>query len=69
MGLRKSFPKERNYEFWNIMMCYLIHLQQDLPEKDRSLFGTLAYRMISKAAETIPADQVCCIMPTHTLGY
>ncbi|EXJ79045.1 hypothetical protein A1O3_08546 [Capronia epimyces CBS 606.96] len=57
MGLRKSFPKERNYEFWNIMMCHLIHMQNDLPEKERTLFGTLAYRMISKAAETILPDQ------------
>ncbi len=58
MGLRKSFPKDRNYEFWNIMMCHLIHEQHDLPEKDRMLFGTLAYRMITKAAEIIPTDQV-----------
>jgi N-terminal acetyltransferase B complex non-catalytic subunit len=58
MGLRNSFPKERQYEFWNIAMCYLIHKQEDLPEKDRTLFGTLAYRMISKAAESIPVDQV-----------
>ncbi|KIX00353.1 uncharacterized protein Z518_10492 [Rhinocladiella mackenziei CBS 650.93] len=57
MGLRKSFPKERNYEFWNILMCLLIHMQHDLPEKDRMLFGTLAYRMISKATETIPLGQ------------
>ncbi|KAJ4505984.1 hypothetical protein HRR83_008499 [Exophiala dermatitidis] len=57
MGLRKSFPRDRNYEFWNILMCFLIHMQRDLPEKDRMLFGTLAYRMISKAAETIPTDQ------------
>lgn len=39
-------------------MCYLIHMQTDLPEKDRTLFGTLAYRMISKAAETTLKDQV-----------
>ncbi|EXJ96403.1 hypothetical protein A1O1_01529 [Capronia coronata CBS 617.96] len=57
MGLRKSFPKKPHYEFWNIMMCQLIHMQDDLPEKDRTLFGTLAYRMISKAAESIPSDQ------------
>ncbi|KAL2421185.1 hypothetical protein ABEF95_005400 [Exophiala dermatitidis] len=57
MGLRKSFPRDRNYEFWNILMCFLIHMQHDLPEKDRMLFGTLAYRMISKAAEMAPTDQ------------
>ncbi|KAH0842403.1 hypothetical protein FOPE_07224 [Fonsecaea pedrosoi] len=58
MGLRNSFSKDRDYEFWNILMCHLIHMQQDLPEKERSLFGTLAYRMISKAAEAIPKNEV-----------
>jgi len=58
MGLRKSFPKERNYEFWNIMMCALIQHDRTQAAKDRNLFGTLAYRMISKAAETISTDQV-----------
>ncbi|OAL23800.1 hypothetical protein AYO22_06119 [Fonsecaea multimorphosa] len=57
MGLRNSFSKERDYEFWNILMCHLIHMQQDLPDKDRTLFGTLAYRMISKAAEAIPKNE------------
>ncbi|KIW72064.1 hypothetical protein, variant [Phialophora macrospora] len=57
MGLRNSFPKERQYEFWNILMCYLIHKQEDIPENERALFGTLAYRMISKAAEAIPKDE------------
>ncbi|EXJ65310.1 hypothetical protein A1O7_01651 [Cladophialophora yegresii CBS 114405] len=57
MGLRNSFPKERQYEFWNILMCYLIHKQEDIPENERMLFGTLAYRMISKAAEAIPKDE------------
>ena len=33
-------------------------MDDGLPEKDKMLFGTLAYRMISKAAEIIPADQV-----------
>ncbi|KAK4940477.1 hypothetical protein LTR10_019461 [Elasticomyces elasticus] len=68
MGLRKSFPKDRNYEFWNIMMCYLIHMQEGLPEKDRTLFGTLAYRMISKAAETIPADQEELLSPGKAIS-
>ena len=58
MGMRIAFPKERNYEYWNILMCHLIQKQEDLPEKDRMLFGTLAYRMISKAAESISKDKV-----------
>ncbi|KIW94386.1 uncharacterized protein Z519_04362 [Cladophialophora bantiana CBS 173.52] len=57
MGLRNSFSKERDYDFWNILMCYLIHMQQDLPDKDRTLFGTLAYRMISKLAEAVPKNE------------
>jgi N-terminal acetyltransferase B complex non-catalytic subunit len=58
MGLRNTFPQEREYEFWNTQMCFLINRQDDLPEKDRMLFGTLAYRMISKAAEGITKDEV-----------
>ena len=58
MALRKGFPKDRNYDFWNVLMCYLIHKDPSLSEKDRTLFGTLAYRLISKAAEAVPADKV-----------
>lgn len=59
MGLRNAFPKERQYEFWNMLMCFLIHKQEAVPEKDRMLFGTLAYRMMSKAAEAIVKNEVC----------
>lgn len=59
MGMRNNFPKERHYEFWNILMCHLISRQESLPEKDRTLFGTLAYRMMTKAAEAIPVGEVC----------
>ena len=58
MALRKSFQKERNYDFWNILMCYLIHNDPSRPEKERTLFGTLAFRLISKAAEAVPVDKV-----------
>jgi len=58
MALRKAFLKERQYDYWNILMCYLVHKDSALPEKDRSLFGTLAYRMISKAAESVVTDKV-----------
>lgn len=61
MNLRKAFPKERQYEFWNVLMCYLIHEDGSLPEKDRKLFGTLANRMISKAAQLGSAEKVGCI--------
>lgn len=39
-------------------MCYLIHQDQSVSEKERNVFGTLAYRMLSKAAETVPRDPV-----------
>ncbi|KAK5064177.1 hypothetical protein LTR84_000009 [Exophiala bonariae] len=68
MGLRKSFPKERNYEFWNIMMCSLIQSDRTQADKDRNLFGTLAFRMISKAAETIPTDQEQVLVPEKAIS-
>jgi N-terminal acetyltransferase B complex non-catalytic subunit len=58
MALRKSSPKDRNYEFWAIFMCYLIHQDESISEKERTMFGTLAYRMLSKAAEAVPKEQV-----------
>ena len=63
MALRKGFPKDRNYDFWNILMCYLISKDESASEKERALYGTLAYRMICKAAEAVPADNVST--PTH----
>lgn len=64
MALRKGFPKERNHDFWNIVMCYLIHKDTSTPEKESALFGTLAYRLICKAAETVPIDKVgLVVMP------
>lgn len=46
-------------------MCYLITIDPENSETDRKLFGTLAYRMISKAASTVPANPVrsCVIVP------
>src|SRR5271170_8136283 len=58
MALRKAFPQERKYDFWNILMCYLINKDASLPEKDRTLFGMLAFRLVSKAAEAVPKDKV-----------
>ena len=58
MALRKAFPKDRQYEFWNILMYFLVHKDVSVPKKQRELFGTLAYRLITKAAESIPTDPV-----------
>lgn len=58
MALRKAFPKDRQYEYWNILMYFLVHRDASVPEKDRHLMGTLAYRLISKAAESVLTDPV-----------
>ena len=58
MFLRRTSPKAQNYEFWTILMCYLIHQDQSILEKERNLFGTLACRMLSKAAESVRQDSV-----------
>ena len=60
MALRKAFPNERNYDFWNILLCFLVERDERTSEKERMLFGTLAYRLMSKAAEGIPTTTVGC---------
>ena len=62
MSLRKAFPKERKYDFWKTLFSYLIHEDPTLEDNQRKLFGTLAYRFISKAAEIVPEDKVRYIM-------
>ncbi|RMZ92668.1 hypothetical protein DV736_g97, partial [Chaetothyriales sp. CBS 134916] len=56
-SFKKAFPKERQYEFWNVVMCFLVHLDPSVDEKQRALFGTLAYRMLVKLAEAVPTQQ------------
>lgn len=59
MSLQSNFPKTRKYYFWAIFLCYLISVDAGASEAERKLFGTLAYRMISKAGESVPQDPVC----------
>ena len=59
MSLKSNFNNKRDYYFWATFLCYLIALDSRAPNTDRKLFGTLAYRMISKAAEDVPTDPVC----------
>ena len=40
------------------MFSYLIQKDPTIDENQRKLFGTLAYRFIAKAAETVPKDKV-----------
>lgn len=56
MTLQTRFTKRREYYFWAIVSCLMLH--NTLPEgaAERKLFGTLAYRMIEKARNDTPAD-------------
>ncbi|KAJ5787175.1 hypothetical protein N7457_002165 [Penicillium paradoxum] len=56
MSLQKNFPRERKYYFWAIFLCHLIAGDAASSEMDRKLFGTLAYRMISKAKDDVPSN-------------
>jgi N-terminal acetyltransferase B complex non-catalytic subunit len=58
MSLQKNFPKERKYYFWAILLTYVLATDAESSDMERKLFGTLAYRMISKAAADVPANPV-----------
>lgn len=66
MGLQNNF-KDRKYYFWAVFMCYLISISPSSGEVDRKLFGTLAYRMISKAADSVPSDPVWDLVTFNSL--
>ena len=59
MSLQKNFPRERKYYFWAIFFCHIVSVDSASSEMDRKLFGTLAYRMISKAVAEVPTNPVC----------
>ncbi|PGH03515.1 hypothetical protein AJ79_07350 [Helicocarpus griseus UAMH5409] len=67
MSLQNNFPKDRKYYFWAIFMCYLITIDPANSETDRKLFGTLAYRMISKAASSVPTDPKELLSPPRAI--
>ncbi|KAJ9191343.1 hypothetical protein DTO021D3_2592 [Paecilomyces variotii] len=67
MSLQNNFPKSRKYYFWAIFLCYLITVDPASSEADRKLFGTLAYRMISKAAESVPSDPKELLSPPRAV--
>ncbi|KAL1987664.1 hypothetical protein VTN96DRAFT_2905 [Rasamsonia emersonii] len=67
MSLQNNFPKTRKYYFWAIFLCYLITVDPSASDADRKLFGTLAYRMISKAAESVPADPKELLSPPRAI--
>jgi hypothetical protein len=57
-ALRKTWPKERKYEFWNIQMCLCVLQDSKVDQAKRNLLGTLAYRMLQKMVNDMPQDQV-----------
>ncbi|OAX82256.1 hypothetical protein ACJ72_03393 [Emergomyces africanus] len=67
MSLQNNFPKERKYYFWAIFMCYLIAIDPASSETDCKLFSTLAYRMISKAASSVPTDPKELLSPARAI--
>ena len=60
--LRKSFPKEREYEFWVIFMCHRIYKDQGNDEQTRRIFATMALKMLEKAVSQTPVitDETVC---------
>ncbi|KAJ6108395.1 Cytoskeleton organization protein (Dec1) [Penicillium sp. IBT 18751x] len=59
MSLQKNFPRERKYYFWAILLTHLLATDAASSDMERKLFGTLGYRMVSKAAADVlanPAD-------------
>lgn len=61
MSLQRNFPRERKFYFWAIFFSHMLANDDATSETDKKLFGTLAYRMISKAAADVPADPVSCL--------
>lgn len=66
MSLNVNFPKQRKYYLWAIFLCHLLAMNSSSSDSEKKLFGTLAYRMVSKAAESVPADPVCAMIPQET---
>ncbi|KAL4878518.1 N-acetyltransferase B complex non catalytic subunit-domain-containing protein [Aspergillus karnatakaensis] len=67
MSLQNNFPKKRKYYIWAIFLCYLIAADEASSDMDRKLFGTLAYRMVSKAAESVPSDLKELLSPPRAI--
>ncbi|KAL3437638.1 N-acetyltransferase B complex non catalytic subunit-domain-containing protein [Aspergillus tetrazonus] len=67
MSLQNNFPKKRKYYIWAIFLCYLLAVDEASSETDRKLFGTLAYRMVSKAAESVTADPKELLSPPRAI--
>ncbi|KAL4927148.1 MDM20/NAA25 family protein [Aspergillus undulatus] len=67
MSLQNNFPKKRKYYIWAIFLSYLLAVDEASSDMDRKLFGTLAYRMVSKAAESVPSDPKDLLSPPRAI--
>ncbi|KAB8246836.1 N-acetyltransferase B complex non catalytic subunit-domain-containing protein [Aspergillus flavus] len=67
MTLQNNFPKTRKYYLWAIFLSHLVATDQASSESDRKLFGTLAYRMVSKAADSVPSDPKELLSPPRAI--
>ncbi|KNG84116.1 cytoskeleton organization protein (Dec1) [Aspergillus nomiae NRRL 13137] len=67
MTLQNNFPKTRKYYLWAIFLSHLVATDQASSETDRKLFGTLAYRMVSKAADSVPSDPKELLSPPRAI--
>ncbi|KAB8199981.1 N-acetyltransferase B complex non catalytic subunit-domain-containing protein [Aspergillus parasiticus] len=67
MTLQNNFPKTRKYYLWAIFLSHLVATDQASSEPDRKLFGTLAYRMVSKAADSVPSDPKELLSPPRAI--
>ncbi|KAF9884168.1 hypothetical protein FE257_002226 [Aspergillus nanangensis] len=67
MTLQNNFPKTRKYYLWAIFLSYMVAVDETSSDGDRKLFGTLAYRMVSKAAESVPSDPKELLSPPRAI--
>ncbi|OQD85225.1 hypothetical protein PENANT_c010G02609 [Penicillium antarcticum] len=67
MSLQKNFSRDRKYYFWAIFFCHIVSIDSASSDMDRKLFGTLAYRMISKAAADVPTNPTELMSPPRAI--
>ncbi|KAK5991769.1 hypothetical protein PT974_07803 [Cladobotryum mycophilum] len=47
----RSFPGERDFLFWNIVITHMLSLSSQSPPEKKKLYGTLAQKQIERAAQ------------------
>ncbi|KAH6675261.1 N-acetyltransferase B complex non catalytic subunit-domain-containing protein [Plectosphaerella plurivora] len=49
--LDRSFPQERVYFFWNVVITYMLSTSDQCPADKRKLYGTLALKQMQRASQ------------------